>query len=86
MRINPTTITISHFTLELISNILWSGIEKSNADGICNNSITFPVIPIARLHICFDARSKNANTNVLQNICFGSSLSKPTPDIIAFVD
>ena len=81
MRINPTTITISHFTLELISNILWSGIEKSNADGICNNSIT-----IARLHICFDARSKNANTNVLQNICFGSSLSKPTPDIIAFVD
>ena len=86
MRIKPTTITISHFAPEPILNILWSGMARLNSGGICKSSITLPVIPIAILQICLDASNRNENTNVLQNMCFGSSLSKPAPDIITFKD
>ena len=82
----PTIMTISHFAPELIVNILSSGMVTSNTFGISSNVITLPVIPKAISHICRDASRRNPNTKVFRNICFGSSLSKPIPDIIDFMD
>ena len=85
IKINPTTITISHFAPEPILNILWSGMARLNSGGICKSSITLPVIPIAIVQICLDASSRNENANVRKNSDFGSSPSKPAPDIITFI-
>ena len=66
--------------------MLSSGVVTAIDDGRSKSDITVPVIVEHNEHICRDASSRNANTNVRRNSIFGSSASNPAPDIIAFKD
>ena len=86
IKTTPTIITSSHFAPEPNENILSSGVVTVIASGRSSRLITVPAIEEHISHISLDVNSKKENANVLKNKVFGSSASKPAPDIIIFID
>ena len=75
----------SHETPPASGNIDSVGAENLKLLGILKYATTVLVILEHISHICGDARRRNAKAKVRIKRSFGSSPSKPAPDIMLFI-
>ena len=83
MMTNPTMIISSQEAPR--SKLFSSGMVIVTLEGTCRREITCAEIPRPISQICWLARSRKPNTNVLVNRSLGSSPSKPSPVAMLFV-